>query len=340
MTVSNKLTFGYLYDFRNPAAWHRPWADLYAETLEFATLTETLGFEGAWVPEHHAADDGYQPSPMVTLAALAARTTRIRIGPAVALAPLYHPVRFAEECAVLDILSNGRLDVAVAVGYRRREAEGYGVDFTKRGTRTDEFLDIVLRLWKGESVTFNGKHFQLKNAKITPAPPSGRIPVYLGGFNEKAIERTAKFGDGYFGNMDFVDLYQEKLRAEGKDPSNGRIRIQGLFVVVANDPEQAMDELAPFYLHVNNSYGQWLNEDKKSTGMGDKTMLKPMTLEQFKASRILQILTPAQAIDLFNKMRATAPVEHFMMMLPPGIPTKQFAKYAETFAKDVIPAFR
>jgi alkanesulfonate monooxygenase SsuD/methylene tetrahydromethanopterin reductase-like flavin-dependent oxidoreductase (luciferase family) len=340
MTVSNKLTFGYLYDFRNPAAWHRPWTDLYAETLEFATWTETLGFEGAWVPEHHAADDGYQPSPMIALAALAARTTRMRIGSAVALAPLYHPVRFAEECAVLDILSNGRLDVAVAVGYRRCEAEGYGVDFTKRGSRTDEFLDIVLRLWKGESVTFNGKHFQLKNAKITPAPPSGRIPVYLGGFNEKAIERTAKLGDGYFGNMEFVDLYHEKLRAEGKDPSNGRIRIQGLFVVVADDPEQAMDELAPFYLHVNNSYGQWLNEDKEATGMGDKTMLKPMTLEQFKASRILQILTPAQAIDLFNEMRATAPVEHFMMMLPPGIPTKQFAKYAETFAKDVIPAFR
>jgi alkanesulfonate monooxygenase SsuD/methylene tetrahydromethanopterin reductase-like flavin-dependent oxidoreductase (luciferase family) len=286
------------------------------------------------------ADDGYQPSPMIALAALAARTTRMRIGSAVALAPLYHPVRFAEECGVLDILSNGRLDVAVAVGYRRCEAEGYGVDFTKRGSRTDEFLDIVLRLWKGESVTFNGKHFQLKNAKITPAPPSGRIPVYLGGFNEKAIERTAKLGDGYFGNMEFVDLYHEKLRAEGKDPSNGRIRIQGLFVVVADDPEQAMDELAPFYLHVNNSYGQWLNEDKEATGMGDKTMLKPMTLEQFKASRILQILTPAQAIDLFNEMRATAPVEHFMMMLPPGIPTKQFAKYAETFAKDVIPAFR
>jgi alkanesulfonate monooxygenase SsuD/methylene tetrahydromethanopterin reductase-like flavin-dependent oxidoreductase (luciferase family) len=246
----------------------------------------------------------------------------------------------AATMGLLDILSNGRLDVAVAVGYRRREAEGYGVDFSKRGSRTDEFLDIVLRLWMGKSLTFNGKHFQLKNAKITPAPPKGRIPLYLGGFNEKAIERTAKFGDGYFGNMEFVDLYHEKLRAQGKDPSNGRIRIQGLFVVAADDPERAMDELAPFYLHVNNSYGQWLNEAKESTGMGDKTMLKPMALEQFKASRILQILTPAQAIDLFNKMRATAPVEHFMMMLPPGIPTKQFAKYAETFAKDVIPAFR
>jgi hypothetical protein len=72
---------------------------------------------------------------------------------------------------------------------------------------------------------------------------------------------------------------------------------------VANDPEQAMEELAPFYLHVNNSYGQWLNEDKDGTGMGDKTLLKPMALEQFKASGIVQILTPAQAIELFNKMR-------------------------------------
>ena len=340
MTVNNRLTFGYLYDFRNPAEWRRPWPDLYAETLEFATWTETLGFEGAWVPEHHGADDGYQPSPMIALAALAARTKRMRIGSGVALAPLYHPVRFAEDCAVLDILADGRLDVGVAVGYRRREADGYGVGFTRRGRRTDEFLEIVLRLWKGESVTFNGKHFQLKNAKITPAPPSGHIPVYLGGFNEKAIERTAKFGDGYFGNMDFVDLYNEKLRAQGKDPSGARIRIQGLFVVVANDPEQAMEELAPFYLHVNNTYGQWLNEDKASTGIGDETLLKPMALEQFKASRVLQILTPTQAIGMFNKMRATAPVEHFMMMLPPGIPTEQFAKYAETFAKEVIPAFR
>ncbi|WP_192722525.1 LLM class flavin-dependent oxidoreductase [Mycobacterium sp. OAS707] len=338
--MNSKLTFGYLYDFRNPAQWRRPWAEVYAETLEFAAWTETLGFEGAWVPEHHAAEDGYQPSPMVMLAALAARTKRMRIGPAVALAPLYHPVRFAEECAVLDILSNGRLDVSVAVGYRRREAEGYGIDFTTRGSRTNEFLEILLRLWRGESVTVNGKHFQLRDAKIMPVPPNGRIPLYLGGFNEKAIDRTAKFGDGYFGNMEFVELYNEKLRTHGKDPAAGRIRIQGLFVVVANDPEQAAEELAPFYLHVNNSYGQWLSEDRKSTGIDGDAVLKPMTLEQFKASRILQVLTPAVAIDFFNAMRAKAPVEHFMMMLPPGIPAKQFAKYAETFANEVIPAFR
>jgi alkanesulfonate monooxygenase SsuD/methylene tetrahydromethanopterin reductase-like flavin-dependent oxidoreductase (luciferase family) len=338
--VNNKLTFGYLYDFRNPGEWRRSWVDSYAETLEFITWTESVGFQGAWVPEHHAADDGYVPSPLVVLGAIAARTKTLRLGSAVALAPLYHPVRFAEECAVLDILSNGRLEMAIAVGYRRREAEGYGVDFSTRGRRTDEFLEIVTRLWAGETVSFEGKHFSLKNASIVPTPPRGRIPLYIGGFTDKALERTAKYGDGYFGNMEVVDLYHEKMRASGKDPASSRIRIQGLFTVVATDPEKAMDELAPYFHHVNNSYGQWLNEDRAATGFGDTALLKPMTLEEFKKSGILSILTPSQAIEMLTKMLTKAPVEHFMMMLPPGLPPKKFVEYAQVFASEVIPAFR
>lgn len=338
--MKKQLTFGYLYDFRNPQQWRRPWADLYAETLDFITWSESIGFEGAWVPEHHGADDGYVPSPLVALAAIAARTRTIKLGSAIALAPLYHPVRFAEECAVLDILSNGRLEMAVAVGYRRREAEAYGVDFSSRGRRTDEFLEIVTRLWAGETVSYEGKHFALKNASIVPTPIRGRIPLYIGGFTDKALERTAKYGDGYFGNLEVVDLYHEKMRARGKDPASGRIRIQGLFTVVANDPEKAMHELAPYFHHVNNTYGQWLNEDRAATGLGDTALLKPMTLEAFKTSGILSILTPGQAIQMFTEMLAKAPVEHFMMMLPPGLPPAKFNEYAQVFAKEVIPALR
>jgi len=338
--VKKQLTFGYLYDFRNPQAWRRPWADLYAETLDFITWSESIGFEGAWVPEHHGADDGYVPSPLVALAAIAARTKTIKLGSAIALAPLYHPVRFAEECAVLDILSNGRLEMGIAVGYRRREAEAYGVDFSSRGRRTDEFLEIVTRLWAGETVSYEGKHFSLKNASIVPTPIRGRIPLYIGGFTGKALERTAKYGDGYFGNMEICDLYAQKLRACGKDPASARIRIQGLFVLVANDPEKAMHELAPYFHYVNNAYGQWLNEDRAATGFGDETLLKPMTLEAFKASGILSILTPSQAIQMFTEMLSKSPVEHFMMMLPPGFPPAKFTEYAQVFAKEVIPAFR
>lgn len=336
--MKSRLTFGYLYDFRNPAQWRRPWADLYAETLEFIRWSENVGFQGAWVPEHHGAEDGYVPSPLPVLAAIAARTSRIRLGSAIALAPFYHPVRFAEECAVLDILSDGRLEMALAIGYRRREADAYGVDFSTRGRRTDEFLEIIRRLWAGETFSYAGRHFSLKNASIAPPPPRGHIPLYIGGFSDKAIERAAKYGDGYFGNEEICDLYAEKLRACGKDPAAARIRIQGLFVVVARDPERALHELAPYYHHVNNTYGQWLAEDRAATGFADSA-LAPMTLEAFKASGILRILTPGQAVDMLNGMLAKAPVEHFMMMKPPGLPVAKLIEYSDLFAREVIPAF-
>lgn len=338
MSQNPKLSFGYLYDFRNPAPWRRPWAELYAETLDFIAWSETVGFEGAWVPEHHGAEDGYMPSPQVVLAAIAARTRTIRLGSAIALAPLYHPVRFAEECAVLDILSNGRLEMAAAIGYRRRETDAFGVDFTQRGRIFDEFLEIVRRLWAGETVSFDGAHFTVKDAAIMPPAPRGQIPLYIGGFADKAMARVAKYADGYFGNEEICDLYVEKLRAQGKDPADARIRIQGLFVVVARDPEAALQELAPYYHYVNNTYGAWLNEDK-AIGLDNPT-LRPMSLEDFKTSGILKILTPGQAIDYFKAMQARIPVEHFMMMLPAGLPPAKFVDYAEVFAQDVIPAFQ
>src|SRR3546814_15555311 len=100
--------------------------------------------------------------------------------------------------------------MAIAIGYRRREAEAYGVDFSKRGSRTDEFLEIVTRLWAGETLTFEGRHFNIKGARVAQTPARGRIPLYVGAFNDKAIARTAKYGDGYLGNLDIVDLYLDK----------------------------------------------------------------------------------------------------------------------------------
>ena len=116
-----------------------------------------------------------------------------------------------------------------------------------------------------------------------------------------------------------------------------RVRIPGLFLVVAHDPGQAMEELAPHYHYVNNAYGAWANEDK---AFGSETAtLKPMTMEQFKASGIVQILTPGEAIDRFKAMQARMPIEHIMMAMPAGLAPAKFVKYAEVFAREVIPAF-
>jgi probable F420-dependent oxidoreductase len=333
--MSVKLTFGYLYDFRNPAQWHRPWEQLYAETLDVIAETEKLGFDGAWLPEHHLAEDGYLPSPLTVLAAVAARTSRMRIGTGVALAPLHNPVRFAEDAALVDILSGGRLDLGLAIGYRKRETAAFGVDFTRRGARFDEFLQIVTRLWAGETVDFEGRHFQIKGAQVRPPVPRGRIPLYIGGFAEKAMERVARYGQGYVGSPDVCDLYAAKLREQGKDVNSARIRVTGLTLVVARDPAAAMEELAPHFLHVNNSYSAWNAEDQ-ALGMHG---MQVQSLEEFKTSGALQILTPAAAIDTFRKMQARMPLEHFMMAMPAGLAPERFLDYARVFAEEVMPAF-
>jgi alkanesulfonate monooxygenase SsuD/methylene tetrahydromethanopterin reductase-like flavin-dependent oxidoreductase (luciferase family) len=339
--MAKKLTFGYIYDFRNPEPFRRPWADLYAETLDFVAWTETLGFEGAWIPEHHVADDGYIPSPFTVMGGIAARTKRLTIGTCIALGPLYHPVRFAEDCAVVDVMSGGRLSMQIAVGYRRREFDALGVPFASRGTRMEEIMQISRRLWAGETVTHESKHFSIKNAYIQPRPVNGQVPIYLGGFSEKAVQRAARLGDGLVSEMWAYDAYAKALQAQGKDPASARFRTQGGFFHVAADPEKATAELLPHAFYMNNSYAGWMEEDAKYYDLqGDHTIFKSMTLEEFKASRTMRIMTPQKAIAALERMLTKAPVEHFAMLIPPGMTLEAFAPYAETFAKEVMPAFQ
>lgn len=333
-----KLTFGYLFDFRNPDQWKQDWHSLYEETIDLAAWTEAAGFNAAWVPEHHLASDGYVASPLMALSAIAARTSRIRLGSAIALAPLYHPLRFAADCAALDAISGGRVEMALAIGYRRREYEAFGLDFTKRGARFDEFLQVVKALWAGETVDFEGKHFTLKGAKLMPPAPRGRIPLHIGGFADKAMARVAKYADGYFGDIGACKLYLEKLKEQGRDPAEGRILATSLFMMVAEDKDAALDELAPHFHHVNNTYSEFIAEDN-AIGMENST-LAAMSLDDFKKSGILEVMTPDEAISRFQAMKERAPaLEHVMFMRPPGLPAERFRAYASLFAEKVMPAF-
>jgi alkanesulfonate monooxygenase SsuD/methylene tetrahydromethanopterin reductase-like flavin-dependent oxidoreductase (luciferase family) len=333
--MSDKLTFGYLYDFRNPPQFARRWEELYAEILDVVAWSESAGFTGAWVPEHHMADDGYMPSPLVALAAVAARTRQMTLGSAIALAPLYNPVRFATDAAVLDILAAGRLEIGLAIGYRRRETGAFGVEFSKRGKMFDEWLEIVTRLWAGETVDFAGEYYQVQGAKVMPPTQRGRIPLYIGGFAGKAVDRVIRYGDGYLGSDDVCIAYLDKLRELGRDTSRARVRITGLMTVVAHDTEAAVEELAPYFHHVNNSYGEWFMEDQ---AMGVASF-DPMSLESFKSSGTMQVMTPDAAIAMFRALQARMPLDHYMMMMPPGLPAERFVHYAGIFAREVLPAF-
>ena len=333
--MPSKLGFGFGLDLRNPHQWLRPWADHYAEHLDFVAWTETLGFQHVWLAEHHGVGDGYLPSPLIFAAAIAARTKTIRIGTGVALAPFYHPVRLAEDCAVLDVLSNGRFELTLGLGYLASEAGAYGFDLKQRGRMADELLQIVRPLWRGETVTFEGEFFKTRDARIFPRPlqqPS--IPLFIGGATKPGFRRAAIYGDGFCGPVEDFPAYVAALRDAGKDESAARIRCMSasdMWFLVSHDPEGALEEIAPHAFYQMNQYAEW--QQDVSWGV------QKMSFEAFKTSGVMKVLTPEKAIEYIESRRQAAPIETFCMHVPAGFPLDKYAKYVELFANEVLPAF-
>ncbi len=330
------IRFGYNLDFRNPSQWYKPWAEFYADLLDFIVWTEELGFGAVWLAEHHGIEDGYLPSPLMVGAAIAARTKTIRIGTGVALAPFYHPVRLAEDMAVLDILSNGRAELSLGLGYLQFEADAYGFDLKRRGKMADEIIAIVVRLWEGETVTFKSEFFDIKDARIFPLPlQKPHIPLFVGGLAPAGFRRAARLGDGYNGPIESFPDYLAAVRAEGKPDSAARIiatSYSDLWMVVTDNPQEALDEIAPHAHYTVNQYAEW----QKDEGWA---VFEQKTLEEFKKDDNFKILTPGQAIDHIRKRLEEAPFEAFAMAVPAGIPIEKYRKYAKKFAEEVLPAF-
>jgi alkanesulfonate monooxygenase SsuD/methylene tetrahydromethanopterin reductase-like flavin-dependent oxidoreductase (luciferase family) len=180
-TDGRKIRFGLWYDFRNPPQWRQPSDLLYSEILDQIAWGESHGFDDVWLSEHHFIEDGYLPSILPVAAAIAARTKRIRIASGVLLIPFHNPVRLAEDIAVVDVISGGRLELGVGVGFKLEEFEAFGVPFKERGPRTNQSLDIIRRLLSGETLTLKSDFFNFKNIKVTPEPiQKPHPPIWLG----------------------------------------------------------------------------------------------------------------------------------------------------------------
>ena len=174
------MDFEIKYDLRNPAAWRKPWADVYAHFLDQVVWADDNGFDTVMLHEHHFSDDGYLPSPFTAAAAIAARTRRIRIRLALVLLPLKHPVQVAEDAAVLDIISGGRLEVVVGAGYVPGEFEGYGISIKQRPSRMEEAVEIIKRCWSEEEFSHTGKHWTLRNVRVMPKPLQQPMKLLMG----------------------------------------------------------------------------------------------------------------------------------------------------------------
>lgn len=168
---------------------------VYERALKQIRLADELGFDSVWIAEHHFSNYGYVPNPLMFAIKAAQVTSRVRIGTAVLVLPFWHPLRVAEEIAMADQLTDGRLEVGVARGYQPYEFARFGVPWEEARGRSDETLEVLLRALSGDDVTHNGAHYTIPAATIFPRPLQQPYPpVWLAAQSQESFATAARLG--------------------------------------------------------------------------------------------------------------------------------------------------
>ena len=221
------------------------------EIRDQAVFAESLGMNSAWIGEHHFNRRGCVPMPSLVLASVAAATTRIRLGPAVVVLPIHHPVQVAEEWASLDVLSGGRVDFALGRGYDSHEYAPFGADFQASAEVFAEGVELLYRCWNDNGpTTFEGEHYKVHDIEICPKPAQKPFVPYMGSFSRYSMEVAARYRWNLmlapfaaalvFGGLDeAVAAYREVCDAAETEP--GRVKCS-YFVHIADTPTEETAE--------------------------------------------------------------------------------------------------
>jgi alkanesulfonate monooxygenase SsuD/methylene tetrahydromethanopterin reductase-like flavin-dependent oxidoreductase (luciferase family) len=322
------VLFGLRFDFRNPPIGGTTHAERYAAALDMAEWADRLGCVSIAVCEHHGSPDGYLPSPLPIIAAMAARTTTVRFMTAALIAPFYDPLRLAEDLVVLDHLSKGRVDLIVAAGYVPHEFEMYGVPMNERPKRITEIVTTLKAAFTGEPFDYRGR-----TVHVTPAPyrPGGPT-ILMGGSSEPAARRAARIADGFIPSVPEVwEFYRDEVITLGRpDPGPGMIPSTRT-VALAEDADAGWAQMAPFFLHETNAYGEWLAQ----AGM-DAPYRQLPDVDALRATGQYAVLTPDEFIaELKEQPMAFAQLHP----LCGGMPINLAWSSLRLFEHEVLPAF-
>jgi alkanesulfonate monooxygenase SsuD/methylene tetrahydromethanopterin reductase-like flavin-dependent oxidoreductase (luciferase family) len=316
------------FDMRAPASG-APIAELYATALDMAEWAERNGCLQLLVSEHHASSDGYLPAPLLLATAFAARTRKTGIQVAALIVPLHDPIELAEQMAVLDVISAGRVSYVCAVGYRPEEYAMFGRKLAGRGERIEACLAALKQAWSGEPFLFEGREVRVTPKPVTPGGPM----LLMGGGSRRVIRRAARLGMGMIGQgggPELEALYREACEEFGTQP--------GLFinptpetatsVFVAEDVDRAWEELGPYLLHDARMYGESMAGAISGSGSA------ATTVEALRAENgNYRIITPDEAI-------ANARAGGLLLLQPlcGGLPAQLAWRHLEVVEKRVLPA--
>lgn len=316
------------YDLRAPD-FGAPRTELYAAALDQVAWADDLGFDMVGLGEHHCAADGYNPSPLVLAGAMAARTRSIKLRTSVLLAPLYDPAKLAEDAAVVQVLSNGRLLLGIGAGYRPAEFATFGRKLEDRWRLMGEICEFLRLAWKGEPFTWQGRE-----CLITPKPEPFAPPILLGGSSAAAARRAAHIADGWFPPLDarLWQPYREECVALGKEDPGEYPRHGPIFLWVSHDPDKTWQRLLPHIRHQLQSYNEWTVE---AFGRRAGPYAGEMTPEAIRENPAYQVLTPEDTLRLAEQLG-----EHSVLYLNPllsGIDPASSWEMLSVFEREVYP---
>jgi alkanesulfonate monooxygenase SsuD/methylene tetrahydromethanopterin reductase-like flavin-dependent oxidoreductase (luciferase family) len=320
------------FDMRAPAFSPARADELYRAALDMSAWADEHGFTMIGLAEHHASEDGYLSAPLAMAGLLAGRTRRIGITLGALLLPLYDPIRVAEDLAILDLASGGRIVVVAGMGYRPEEYALFGKDWSARAKLFDDALGTVLRAW-GRLPSEPGDRAR----RVTPKPLSDRHPILaVGGSSRAAARRAARFALPFapaVRDETLADLYRAECARLGV--ARPRVFDLGLApaLFVSEDPERTWKELEPHFLHDARCYASWQREGTRSFWHSHA-----LSADDLRAEGKYLVLTPEQCIEEASKKGDQA-VFHLSPLVG-GAPPQIGWRSLELFTSRVMPRLR
>ncbi|MEA2517093.1 MAG: hypothetical protein QOG16_931 [Actinomycetota bacterium] len=340
--LSFKIGVG-LFTGQIPPASDRSFTQEYRDYLDLVRTVESSGLDSAWVSEHHFAGDGYLPSLLPLLAAFAAVTDRIELGTGVVLAPFHDPIRLAEDFAVVDQLSGGRVICGLGIGWRADEFRAFGVDVSTRTRRLREITEILRRAWTTDRFSFEGRHYAYEDVSVTPKP-AGDLPILIGGFVDDAIRRAGRIGDGYISSRAeptrvagaFEMVAEERTKAGLEGPPIVAL-LQNAYVI--EDPDADWPMVRDGIGHQLGVYAGW----RVGTDVPGKP-LEVMPPDESDIRRTTAYGTPDEVVAYLEpvvRIMAGYPESHLILRLHyPGMDAAPAHKAIELLGRDVAPRLR
>lgn len=318
------------FDMRVPDKTPAEIADQYETAIDMARWADDKGPFMIGLSEHHAAEDGYGPTPLMLASSMAAVTRNVPFMIAATLLPLYDPVRLAEEMIMLDHISRGRVSYVLGIGYRKAEYELFGLDFSKRGALAEEKLSKLL-------ITLREATEAKTMPRVSPAPFSANGPAIMwGGGSQAAARRAGRYGLGFVAQNSapgIEEAYQKASREAGHEPGLCMVPPPGMpsIVFVHPDPDAGWEELGPYLLADANSYAEWNRE----AGMTATSLSQSQTVEEMKAEQDgpYRVVTVDGAVELMQKWGRLP-----LHPLCGGVPPEMGWTYLRRVVEEVAPA--